>query len=133
MMVQGYTRQEAEKIVNDIGFDALFADLMVAAMPKSMDDAETMVNSLMHSLIQAVSILAFYHIDDHKGYSCARNMISKMLPDDLCPIAYSRLNELLALEGMDLLEVEDDPNAELRAEILKDMEKKNEETNGGGV
>lgn len=132
-MVQGYTRQEAEKIVNDIGFDALFADLMVAAMPKSMDDAETMVNSLMHSLIQAVSILAFYHIDDHKGYSCARNMISKMLPDDLCPIAYSRLNELLALEGMDLLEVEDDPNAELRAELLKDMEKKNEETNGGGV
>ena len=100
-----------------MGFDAALRKLLMVFMPDTLEDVETINQSLCHNFGVSVGIEAALHVLDHQGHACAKELLEKY-PEALGQMARQYYFEKLADAN---LSPQSDTNAATTQEILDEM------------
>lgn len=108
-----------EEAIEEIGFDEVMKSIMSVARPNNLLDRLEMIHALMESLSVAVVWDAHWHVEDHEGYVCAKNIIDG-IPKDL----HKRMNDLFCevLQDLGKQTPPKSHNEQLAEELLKEIE-----------
>lgn len=117
-MMTDEIRQRMTKMIEQVGFDFVFMELLKVSRPRTPSQRDRMTFALRQGLAISMAWEAHWHIEDHGGYTCAKELIDE-LPPLLHRDAEEMLSHLLELHGN--APVSKSVNEQTYESILKEM------------